>query len=103
MLRVIKFGLIGGAFVFFANTASAASLFWVPSTGEFALSKEVVADLKIDCEGVGVNAAQATVRFPTDILEVKSIDKADSVFSFWLEEPSFSNTDGAITFIGGTP
>lgn len=83
--------------------ANAASLSFIPSTGEFALSKEIVADLKIDSEGIGVNAAQATIRFPVDILEVKSIDKTDSAFSFWLEEPSFLNTDGVITFIGGTP
>lgn len=102
-LKTIIVSAMFGVCALAAQSASAASLFFVPSTGEFALSKEIVADLKIDSEGIGVNAAQATIRFPSDMLEVKSIDKTDSAFSFWLEEPSFSNADGAITFIGGTP
>lgn len=103
MLRTTSFTIILGTALFFANTAQAATLFFTPGTGEFGLNKEIVVDLKIDSVGVGVNAGQATIRFPKDILEVKSVDKADSAFNFWLEEPSFSNTDGAITFVGGTP
>ncbi len=102
MLR-IPFTIILGAILFSAGTAHAATLFFTPGTGEFGLNKEIVVDLKIDSDGVGVNAGQSTIRFPKDMLEVKSVDKTDSAFNFWLEEPSFSNTDGVITFVGGTP
>ncbi len=102
MLR-IPLTIILGVILFFAGTAQAATLFFTPGTGEFGLDKEIVVDLKIDSESVGVNAGQATIRFPKEMLEVKSVDKTDSVFNFWLEEPSFSNTDGVITFVGGTP
>lgn len=101
LIRIISLSILGA--LFSTQTASAASLFWVPTVGEYGISKEIAADLKVDSEGVGINAGQATIRFPKDILEVKSIDKSDSVFNFWLEEPSFSNADGAITFMGGTP
>ena len=103
MLRTTSFTIILGTAIFFANGAQAATLFFTPGTGEFGLNKEIVADLKIDSDGVGVNAGQATIRFPKDMLEVKSVDKTDSAFNFWLEEPSFSNADGVITFVGGTP
>lgn len=103
MLRITKFGILIGLVAIFANTAQAATLFFTPDTGEFGLNKEIVVDLKIDSDGVGVNAGQATISFPKDMLEVKSVDKTDSAFNFWLEEPSFSNTDGVITFVGGTP
>lgn len=103
MLRTTSFTIILGTALFFAHTAQAATLFFTPGTGEFGLNKEIVVDLKIDSDGVGVNAGQATIRFPKDMLEVKSVDKTDSAFNFWLEEPSFSNTDGVITFVGGTP
>ena len=103
MTRIIKLGFIFGLAVLFANTANAASLFFTPGTGEFGIGKEIAVDLKIDSDGVGINAGQATIRYPKDILEVKSINKTDSAFDFWLEEPSFSNTDGAISFVGGTP
>lgn len=102
MLR-IPFAIILATTFLFANTANAASLFFTPGTGEFGLGKEIAVDLKIDSAGVGINAGQATIRFPKEMLEVKSIDKTDSTFNFWLEEPAFSNTDGAITFVGGTP
>lgn len=103
MSRNLKIGILFGVMALFANTAQAASLFFVPGTGEFGLEKEIVADLKIDSEGTGINASQATIRFPKDMLEVKSVDKADSTFNFWLEEPTFSNEEGVISFVGGTP
>lgn len=103
MSRNLKIGILFGVMALFANTAQAASLFFVPGTGEFGLEKEIVADLKIDSEGTGINAAQATIRFPKDMLAVKSVDKADSTFNFWLEEPTFSNEEGVISFVGGTP
>lgn len=103
MLRTIKFGILFGSIALFANTASAASLFFVPATGEFGVGSKIVVDLKIDSEGVGLNAAQATIRFPKDTITVESIDKTGSTFNFWLEEPTFSNEDGVISFVGGTP
>jgi len=37
------------------------------------------------------------------MLEVLSIAKTSSIFSLWVEEPSFSNYTGKITFNGGAP
>lgn len=88
---------------FFATTAQAASLFWVPENGEFGIGSKITTSLKIESEGVGINAAQATIRFPKETLQVESIDKTGSAFSFWLEDPTFSNTEGVISFVGGTP
>lgn len=103
MLRAIPFTIIFAITLFFANTAEAASLLFVPSNGNFGIGKEITVDLRINSEGAGINAAQATLRFPKDILNVKSIDKSNSAFNFWLEEPTYSNSDGVISFVGGTP
>ena len=89
--------------LFAATTAHAASLFWVPASGEFGTGSKITTDLKIDSEGAGINAAQTTIRFPKDTLQVESIDKSNSAFTFWLEDPAFSNTEGVISFVGGTP
>lgn len=103
-MRKILYIAVIGIIALVAHTVSAASLSWVPSTtGDFGVGNEIAVDLKMDSEGVGINAAQATIRFPKETLSVKSIDKSDSAFSFWLEEPTFSNTDGVVSFIGGTP
>lgn len=103
MLRKIKIGIAFCLITLFANTANAASLLFVPSSGEYTPGQEIAVNLKINSDGVGINAAQATLRFPKDMLSVKSISKDDSILNFWLEEPTFSNENGVISFIGGTP
>ena len=57
----------------------------------------------LNSEGVAINNAEAKIIFPTDLLEVISISKGNSIFSFWVEEPIYSNLTGAITFNGGIP
>lgn len=92
------------ALLSFSHVAEAATLFIAPPNSEIGVGEKMTVDIKIDSEGVSVNAAQAVIRFPKDTLEVISLDKTtSSSFSFWLEEPNFSNTDGIISFTGGTP
>lgn len=89
-------------FIFGIQSASAAILQITTDKETAAIGDTVKMNVKIDSEGVGINAAEATVQFPTSILEVTSLSKEDSIFNFWLEEPSFSNSDGKINFIGGS-
>lgn len=79
------------------------------ATFGFFLDKEnpiigdtLTADLKIDSEDVSINFAQATIKFPSNILRVDSLSKTDSIFDFWLTQPSFDNTLGQISFGGGS-
>lgn len=90
-------------FLFLPAKTNAATLFLTPPSTNAAIGEKITVDIKTDSEGVSFNAAQATIRFPKDILEVSSLDKTNSAFSFWLEEPNFSNNDGVISLIGGTP
>lgn len=98
---IIAFALLAAIILWPAATHGASiSLFldknFYNAGDEFAVS------LKIDSEGVNINAAQATLIYPADILEVKKVDKSGSVFDFWLEGPVFDNTAGKLSFIGGT-
>lgn len=102
MRTIINIFIIGFV-AFTAHIASAATLGWIPAVGGAGIGDKITTNLKIDSGGVGINAAQATIRFPKDMLEVVSINKEGSAFNFWLEEPTFSNTDGTISFVGGTP
>lgn len=83
--------------------ASAATLFLTPASGEFPIGQSFDVELRVDSQGEGFNAAQATIQFPIDILQIKSVDfsSAGSIFNFWLQPPTYSNTTGRITFIGG--
>jgi len=92
---VIAFGIF--------SLAHAATLSLTPVSSEIGVGEKMTVELRIDSEGVSLNAAQAVVRFPKDTLEVTALDKTESAFSFWLEEPQFSNTEGVISFTAGTP
>ncbi|MDP3778599.1 MAG: hypothetical protein Q8R30_00945 [bacterium] len=96
-------------FVFFwvlfftwTSGASAATLFLSSSGDVFHIGDTFDVVIKTDTEGVGINAAQAVLQFPKDILQITKVDKAYSVFNFWLEEPSISNETGRLTFTGGS-
>lgn len=82
--------------------ASAASLNLAPNKINIAIGDTVKVDVHVNSENAGVNAFQATLNFPKDILQAQSIDKTDSVVNFWLQEPAFSNDVGQIKFIGGS-
>jgi len=47
-----------------------------------------------------MNAASGVISFPSDKLEVTSLSKTGSIFSLWVQEPTFSNTAGTVNFEG---
>lgn len=68
----------------------------------FTIGEVFSADVKVETKNIAANAVQAAIYFPKDIIEAVSYDKTASVINLWLEEPSFSNEIGKVTFIGGT-
>jgi len=95
-------GSLIAAFIIMARGADAATFDLIPERTEVGIGDDIVLDVRIDSEGIGINAAQATISFPSGILEVKNISRAGSIFSFWLEEPAFDNQAGTVNFIGGS-
>ena len=99
-----KLGIILSAVIIFgfAGLANAATLNINTTNDTFQIGDQFSADLKIDSQDVGVNAAQATIKFSPAVLQVVSIDKTSSVFNFWIQDPAFDNNTGQITFVGGS-
>lgn len=89
-------------FLFFALQVRAASISLLPQVRTFGIGQEFSIDIKINTEDVFINATEATIRFPVDILEMTGVDKTNSVFGFWPDEPKISNEDGTLRFTGGT-
>jgi len=87
-------------FILKTSIIHAATLFLSPPATEIKIGETFNVELRINSEGQAFNAAQSTIEFPLDILEVESLDysPAMSTFNFWLEEPTFSNQEGKITF-----
>ncbi len=94
-----------GVLFFFCTfyTANAATLYFSPSSGNFTVGNILTTSIITNTQGTAINNADAVINFPTDLLEVVSVNKSGSIFTLWVEEPAFSNSAGVITFNGGLP
>lgn len=89
---------------FYLSTApvvDAATLSLSPASSNVATGNIFTVKISVNTLGAFINNAEATLQFPTDLLEVVSITKSSSIFSLWVEDPSYSNTAGTISFNGG--
>lgn len=83
--------------------AATASLYFSPSSGEYALDKTFSVEIKVNTGGAAINAAQGTITFSNNNLQVTDISKSGSIFSLWPDEPDYSNSNGTVIFAGGAP
>ncbi len=89
--------------VFGARAANAATLNFSPSSGNFSVGNIFTVNVLVNTESVAINNAEAVVNFPSGLLEIVSLSKSGSIFSLWVEEPTFSNSVGTLSFNGGAP
>lgn len=90
------------AFFSFLRGASAATLELKLESDITSTKSDVVVLVTMDTEDQNVNTAQASISFPVNILEVSKIIDTDSILSFWLEKPTYDNSKGTISFVGGS-
>lgn len=81
----------------------AARFLFLPSSASITSGGNFTVQLMMDTAGVQVNAAEGTISFPQRYLQVDNISTNGSVFKFWSQDPTFSNTSGNINFGGGLP
>jgi len=101
-----KIFLFFGFFIFLlfgARAANAATLYFSPSSGNFTVGNVFTVNVLVNTENADINNAEATVNFPSGLLEIISISKSGSIFSLWVEEPAFSNSAGTLSLNGGLP
>ncbi len=89
------------AFFGASERVSAATLQLIPDKDAVAVNGTVSVSVIISSPDASINAAQATIQFPSSVLEVTRISKENSVFSFWLEEPAIGGNKDSISFTGG--
>lgn len=87
--------------VVFPKTGVAATLSLSSNTTSVDVGNFFTVNVKANTQGSYINNGEALIQFPTDLLEVISVSKTSSIFSIWVEEPSFSNTTGRVSFNGG--
>ncbi|MFH1820404.1 MAG: cohesin domain-containing protein [Candidatus Nealsonbacteria bacterium] len=97
------FSVLVGLFLWHNAQAGSASLFLSPGSKSFSVNDSFSVQVKVNPAGTSINAAQATIYFPAEKIQVMDIIIDDSVFSIWAKEPEFSNLMGKVSFAGGLP
>ncbi len=99
--RIFLFAVV--IFFLASRGASAATLQINSDSTTLSPGSITMLSVILNSEGVAINNAEAKIIFPRDLLEVVSINKNGSIFSLWVEEPTYSNSTGVINFNGGIP
>ena len=87
----------------FATTAHAATLAVSSASVHVTTGDIVTVRVVVNSSDQAINTAEGTLNFPPDVLQALSIDKSSSVFTIWVQDPSFSNSAGQVNFSGGLP
>ena len=95
--------MIAGIFFFGCQDVNAATMYLSSSATTVAPGESVTLYVILNSQEVAINNAEAVIKFPTDLFEVLSVSKGGSIFSIWVEDPSFSNSTGTVSFNGGVP
>ncbi len=90
-----------GVFFLLPYTAVAATLSLSPAAASVAAGNIITVTAVVNSQGVAVNNAESVIQFPTDLLQVISVSRSSSIFTLWVEEPTFSNVTGRVSFNGG--
>lgn len=83
--------------------AQAATLYVSPASISVSRGDIVTVRLIANTQGVAINQGEGKLVFPTDMLSVVSASKSSSIFTLWVEEPTYSNIAGTVSFDGGVP
>lgn len=89
--------------LFSPSSVEAASLYLRASSNKVTVGSLVTINLFVDTQGKTINNAEATIQFSNDLVEVVSVSSRSSIFSLWVEAPSYSNGSGRVSFNGGVP
>lgn len=88
---------------FYAQVACAADIFLGSDKSGVRVNDTFSVTAFINTVGVAVNSAEGVISFPNDLVSVESVSMSGSVFSIWVEQPTFSNNAGIVSFNGGSP
>jgi len=81
-----------------------ATLFLSPASGAYTINKSFTVKVLVNSGGgAGINAAEGVINYDPSFLVVSKVSNTGSIFKLWTADPTFSNTDGKITFGGGSP
>lgn len=83
--------------------AAGASLSFSPTQGEYLVDNTFEVSVVVNSGGSSINAVETSISFPPDKLQVVNPSVGKSFIEIWIAGPSFSNSEGKISFQGGLP
>ena len=72
-----------------------------PLASTVTLGEEFTVSILLDTT-IPVNAFEALIRFKPETFEVTGLNFSNSIANLWVHEPTADNTEGTVTFTGGT-
>jgi len=103
VLVLFSFLLVFISGLLLGKEAEAAIMSMTPQYKELNFGETFITDLRLNSEKQVINAVQATITYPSDMLEVKDVSRGGSFFTLWPKEPTVDHSAGTISFVGGIP
>ena len=103
MMAKAAFGFLIFSLVLLPSAVQAAHIYFSLVAEEIYKDDIFIVETRVSSPDRFINAAESTLLFDNDKLEVKELSIGGSLFSLWPGPPVFSNQKGKISFIGGTP
>jgi GxxExxY protein len=92
--NLIIFVAISGLFVGIREVL-AAELSLDSSVQEVSINQQFKVDVILDTENESINAIEGKIIFPSDLLELKDINEANSIVNFWIDNPQIAMNKNA--------
>lgn len=83
--------------------ADGASLYLSPGRGTFFVGSTFDVSVFVNTGGEYINAVEVNIKFDPRKLQVASPTGGKSFIEVWVAQPTYSNTNGTMRFIGGIP
>lgn len=90
-------------FFIIPSFVSADTLSFSPATGSYTSGRTFPVTVFVSSPTQAINALSGDISFPPDKLQLVSISKTGSILTLWVQEPTFSNTLGTVSFAGVVP
>lgn len=80
--------------------AQAATLYFSPDSNSYTINQTFTVSIYVSSPNQAMNAVSANISFSNNLLQAVSLSKTNSIITNWVQEPSFSNTNGTINLEG---
>ncbi|MFA6354346.1 MAG: cohesin domain-containing protein [Candidatus Paceibacterota bacterium] len=86
-----------------AKAVGLASIYLGPASGTFTVGSTFTVSVYLNTGGQSVNAVEVNLKFPADKLQVVSPTAGKSLIQIWVNQPSYSNSEGTLKYQGAIP